>query len=299
MTEKEKVEVFKQIDFGDIDANSDPNLESYFIDNNFWDKIVVGKTYYIYGKKGTGKSALYRYLQTEAMNNGALCRNLDFGNFPLETLFNLSDNEFSKPNQYHSIWLHLILTQMVENILKNMQADSSNIYYKKIKEYAELFIGDLVRSSAISFARIKKNEFGLQLSKAGVSPNISSENELSESFATNYTNLSEVNRLLTDVLLNYYITSNDDTRYLIQFDRLDDCYNQYQTVEEYYQLIISLLKSVYNLNNAFRVKKIDSVKTVVYIRSDIVFEIQKRDAESARWDDFAYKLNWTIIVIVR
>ena len=36
-TRKQIVEMMKEINFGDIDGYGDPNLDQYFLDNNYWD----------------------------------------------------------------------------------------------------------------------------------------------------------------------------------------------------------------------------------------------------------------------
>lgn len=81
---------------------------------------------------------------------------------------------------------------------------------------------------------------------------------------------------------------------MIQFDRLDDNYNQYRDIEEYYQAIISLFKVVYTFNQLLRSKRIFNAKVVLYIRSDIMRAMASRDAESARWDDFKMELHWGV-----
>ncbi len=96
------------------------------------------------------------------------------------------------------------------------------------------------------------------------------------------------------MIVNYFKTSNVDRKIVIQFDRLDDNYNQYQSLEEYYQAIISLFKVVYNFNQLLRSKRIFNAKVVLYIRSDIMRAMASRDAESARWDDFRMDLNWGV-----
>ncbi|MPM31559.1 hypothetical protein SDC9_78114 [bioreactor metagenome] len=104
-----------------------------------------------------------------------------------------------------------------------------------------------------------------------------------------------INSSLESLIVNYFATCSDDRRAVIQFDRLDDNYNQYQDVEQYYQSIISLFKVVYRLNQIFRAKRITSSKIVLYLRTDILNELGKRDAESARWDDYCLPINWAIV----
>ena len=81
MEESKKVELFNHIDFGDVDANADPNLDQYFIDNNYWDNIIKKPVYYVAGKKGTGKSALYKMMKKFAQEEGVMISNCDFGDF--------------------------------------------------------------------------------------------------------------------------------------------------------------------------------------------------------------------------
>ena len=107
--------------------------------------------------------------------------------------------------------------------------------------------------------------------------------------------MSMINSSLEKLILDYFTTCTPQTKIIIQFDRLDDNYNQYQNVEQYYHAIISLFKVVYHLNQEFRARKITNAKVVLYLRSDILKELGKRDAESARWDDYCLTINWAII----
>ena len=105
----DRVELLKKIDFGDIDGYGDPKLDKYFLDNDYWDKVINQTTYFIIGKKGTGKSSIYRMIKEQGISRGTIVDNRDFGDFPFEKLLQLDDNSFAKPNQYQSIWKNLIL----------------------------------------------------------------------------------------------------------------------------------------------------------------------------------------------
>lgn len=294
MNEKEKVDLFSNVDFGDIDANADPNLDKYFIDNGYWNNIVDSPIYYVIGKKGTGKSALYKMLEKNAITNGIPISNCDFGDFPFNKLMQLSDDDFSKPNQYQSIWQLVILNQFVSLIMSNDNTDHSNIYYKKLAKYFKMCIGDTVDLHRISVTNVKKKEHSLQVANIGINPGIVESKESALTYSDSYSNISIINRSLLSDLTEYFKTA-DYSPYLIQFDRLDDTYNQYTEKESYFHLIISLMKTVYSINNHFRSLGISQVKTIVYLRTDIIDELGKRDAESARWDDFTYRLNWAIV----
>lgn len=294
MNEKEKVDLFSNVDFGDIDANADPNLDKYFIDNGYWNNIVDSPIYYVIGKKRTGKSALYKMLEKNAITNGIPISNCDFGDFPFNKLMQLSDDDFSRSNQYQSIWQLVILNQFVSLIISNDNTDHSNIYYKKLAKYFKMCIGDTVDLHKISVTNVKKKEHSLQVANIGINPGIVESKESALTYSDSYSNISIINRSLLLDLTEYFKTA-DYSPYLIQFDRLDDTYNQYTEKKSYFHLIISLMKTVYSINNHFRSLGISQVKTIVYLRTDIIDELGKRDAESARWDDFTYRLNWAIV----
>lgn len=294
MKEFEKVEYYKTIDFGDIDANADPNLDKYFIDNNYWDNIIKEPIYYVIGKKGTGKSALYKMIGTYAHNEGVMISNCDFGDFPFNKLMQLDDDDFSIPNQYQSIWELVILNQFVSLIINCENADETNIYYKNLKNYFDQCLGETVDLHKVSLSRVKKTDGTLSVSSTFLKTKAGYENQNTIVYGDSYSNISAINRSLFDTLLNYLKTA-EYTSFIIQFDRLDDTYNQYAKIDTYLQVIISLMKTVYKINNCFRSAGIQMAKTIVYLRSDIVDEIGKRDAESARWEDFTYRLNWAIV----
>ncbi len=119
------------------------------------------------------------------------------------------------------------------------------------------------------------------------------DNQISISDGSN--NISAINSVLKKEIINYFKTCSEERKILLQFDRLDDNYNQYQNLEQYYQAIISLFKVVYQLNQELRADGIINAKVILYLRSDIIRELGKKDAESARWEDFCLEINWSIV----
>ena len=70
---------------------------------------IDSNVFFVVGKKGTGKSAIYRMIEQASLHNGCLVINKDFGEFPFEKLLSLQDDNFAKPNQYQTIWRNVIL----------------------------------------------------------------------------------------------------------------------------------------------------------------------------------------------
>ncbi len=285
---EKRINLIKQIEWGDIDGLYDPNLLNYFIDLNYWNGIVEKNIFYIIGRKGTGKSAIYQWIKARENDTGILVSNLSFKQFPFEKLLSLDDDNYSAPNQYQSIWRNIILSEFARLIVLD-QSNSPTAEYHELKRYVNFYFGnDLIDVHKKVTEQTTKTQTGL---KKIVS--ILFEDSEQKKIENNYSNVTIANARLENIVLSYLVRNCSNT-YLIQFDQLDDNYNQYTNKEAFFNCIISLFKVVYDLNQQLRQKQIPS-KIIVYLRSDIFYQLHQRDAESARWDDFLFYLNWAII----
>lgn len=286
-------DVMKGINFGDIDGLYDPLIKENFVDLGAVDQIFNKDKFFVIGRKGTGKSALYKYIHDTKYEQGNMISNFSFKHFPFEKLLELSDDSFSRPNQYQSIWRNIILNGYANLIVQN-QTCVENKYFLELKEYIELSFGNNLKDlhKKVTTEASKDSE-GLQWKPfKRVGYNSSLESSKSSTYDISNTDLTILNERLFDTIESYLLTA-DETRYFIQFDQLDDNYNLYTAEDKYFQAIISLFKSTYDINQLFRSKNIKS-RVVVYLRSDIFFKINSYDPDSARWDNYRVDLNWSI-----
>lgn len=293
MNENEKVRTIKSIKFGDLDGLYDPNLQKYFLDENFWEKIVDSDIFYVIGRKGTGKSALYQWIYLNQNDENIMVSNLSFTDFPFEKLLELKDDEYSKPNQYQSIWRNIILVEIAKLIITD-QSNSLCISpeYKILKEYLYYLHGEnLSDLHKQATKNITKTSSGLEY-KIVTAKKCREDN--SEYEQNNIKNITILNRKLEETIGKFLKSNIANKKYIIQFDQLDDNYNLYTHKEEYFQSIISLFKVIYNISQSFRRDNIN-VKIIGYLRSDIFYSINQYDSESARWEQYKYNINWAII----
>ena len=285
----EKYDIFRNIDFGDIDGLYDKNLNEYFIDNDYWNQLVEGRKFFVIGRKGTGKSAIYNWIKTKEAEKNVLVSNLSFKNFPFEKLLKLTDDDFQKPNQYQSVWRNIILSEIAKLIVldERNQIDDD---YLNIQNYVRIKFGnDLEDLHKRVTAQSRKTDTGLYIKGSGGGISSSETTEYGDEMG----NITMINSILEHSIKNY-LKRYQTNHYIIQFDQLDDNYTIYVTNDSYFQSIISLFKVIYDLNQSFY--QIDvPVKVIGYLRSDIFYEINNYDAESARWDSCKLYLNWSII----
>ena len=58
----EKIEILKNITFGERVAEEEKDLEGYFVETMIWHKLIRNEVDVVRGVKGAGKSALYKKL---------------------------------------------------------------------------------------------------------------------------------------------------------------------------------------------------------------------------------------------
>lgn len=290
MNAADSLNTFLSIDFGEIDGLYDPNICDYFLDQNYWEDLVEGRKFYVIGRKGTGKSAIYNWIKRKSSGKDTIVSNLSFKNFPFEKLLRLTDDDYSKPNQYQSMWRNIILSEICKCLLDDPHKNTSNSEFEEISKYVSMKFGtELTELHAKVTIQTVKNESGLQLGSSSSVDATTNKIVLDDGF----TNITRINSRLEKVLKKYLSTTKT-SRIVVQFDQLDDNYTVFIKNDEYFQSIISLFKVIYDINQNFYSDRLP-VKVIGYLRSDIFYEINKYDAESARWDAHKLFLNWTIV----
>jgi len=283
------------IDFGDIDGMYDPKLSDYFIDRGFWENIIEKNKYFVIGRKGTGKSALYNWIKGKSYEKGNLCENILFNEFPFQKLLLLKDESFLQPNQYQTICRNMILSEFARLIVW----DEEHLLCEEFSEieYYDKYVNgeDIVDCFRKSVTHTDKKAGQLQLTHL----NLTNEEERSTGFDFYNVDLNVINNKLENAILRYLKIYACDKKIIIQVDGIDENYTQLSreqnVLDDYFQFVICLLKATYTINQKIHRECADMAKCIIYLRSDIFYAIHKLDAESARWEQQTEYLNWTVI----
>lgn len=275
-------------DFGNPDGLYDFNIEKYFLDQKYWENIIEKNTYFVIGRKGTGKSAIYNWIFNRQIEKDVIISNLSFKTFPFEKLLRLSDDDFSRPNQYQSIWKNIILSEFALQIMIDPNTSVTESY-KELREFVEHKYGKNLKDLHMHITQnTSKTEIGLQFKGIGAKSN----QETSKSFDDGYSNITAINNRLERLVFDVF--SENQFSYIIQFDQLDDNYTQYIDNKKYFESLISLFKVIYALNS--QLAGINArTKIVAYLRSDIYNQFSSHDPDSAKFNYHTYNLSWSIV----
>ncbi|MDY0104969.1 MAG: hypothetical protein RBS07_18700 [Lentimicrobium sp.] len=128
-----KRDVLQQITLGNPVAEFDQGLSNYFLITDTFNQLVRGNVDMITGGKGTGKTAIYQYLQ-QCKNSHNELRNIQIiaGVNPTgEPLFRrFSEEEKLTEGQYVTIWKLYFLSLIFNWVIKNHQKPASKNFYQ-------------------------------------------------------------------------------------------------------------------------------------------------------------------------
>lgn len=263
-----KLELLKKLDFGERVAEDDTNLVNYFVETNIWRQLEQDKVDVIYGAKGSGKSALYKYLLTKKdsllTSNKLLISAENIKGVPVFKQV-LSNNNLNE-DDFKQLWFLYILTLLGSRLNDlDKKTSESKAFIKKLEDEKLLCSGPLknllnnVRTyiqkhflnpesveHSVSFDESGTPTFSRKISFTEPSPELKSLGCISA-----YDLLEMANDALESLSLDSWIT----------FDRLDVAFDDNTDLEA---IALRSLFKVYN-----DIKSASHIKLKIFIRDDI------------------------------
>ena len=238
-------------------------------------KILNGRKFYIIGRKGTGKTAISKYI-IENSDYNIFTEKLTFKNFPFNDLYDLYDKGFKSPNQYITLWKFVIYITICR-----MMIDSENTPQLIKIELKKVFNDSFSDVLAKRIRKWTSGGFNISVLMARIGMNIGSSIE-----SIDISWIEKVN-ILERFILEY--CSKDD-KYILSFDELDEDYKDMidkDKKESYSHLLTGLFKAVQDIRY---IMSHLNIFPVIFIRDDIYAIIN--DPDKNKWSDFSYHLEW-------
>ncbi len=203
----------KIVDTWHLEAKQEDDTLFFYIDE--LDSIKDGKKCYVIGRKGTGKTAIAEYLYNEKEPN-VFSERLSFKNFPFNELYDLSNDSYTSPNQYITIWKYLIYNAVCKMMAKNSSLDP--ILLNKLNK---IYPDQPIKGLNKLIKRWTSSGFGVEILGCGGS--IEGVEKKSENFSW-----KDKVDIFEDVIEQYI----DDSYYFILIDELDEDYREFETEEQ-------------------------------------------------------------------
>ena len=259
-----------------VDAGDEEDRYFFFYDEVA--EIMSGAKNYVIGRKGTGKTAIREYILKQSAFD-IFSEKLNFKNFPFNSLYSLTDDNYTAPNQYITIWKYLIYSQLCK-----MMRDNENIDLSLRSTLEKLYPKQDNRQLRSSISEWTSVGFGIDILGNGGNFKIDRQKVVP--------NISWIQKV--DLLEQIIIDNCDNAKYYILFDELDEDFRSVKDHGEgdlYMQLLTSLFKAVQDIKRVFKNTEI-KVIPVIFLRDDIYSLI--KDPDKNKWRDFLVELEWDI-----
>lgn len=267
-------ELLREVASWPIEAKDDDVIR-YFYEIDEIVPLLRGERNFVIGRKGTGKTAIAEHIANTTDYN-VFAHKMSFKSFPFNSLYRLSDKNFTAPNQYISAWKLSMLSAALKLYSGRVDCDP------KVKDVCAAVLPNSI-DSEIRGGFSKLLERGANLSVAGYGVGVGGRSTSSENLLTN----------LVPRLEEFVLEHVKDGTYYILFDELDEDYKDIlvkpDAGEEYFQLLTSLFKAAQDIRYAFS-KSGARIVPVIFLRSDI-YELL-RDPDKNKWRDRLVDLNW-------
>ena len=270
------------IDFGHNDAKRDHNLSQYFMDQGWLSALRNGKKFFIFGRKGAGKTALALQLKEIVTDEyDGFAELLSFKSFAAQQLLRFKDRNFLPPNEYQTFWRYLLLLEITKLLLLNLSLEST----EDLQVLAD-FLKKNYHDTKISSAKIIKETVDLGF-KVGLPEKFSGAGiELKRGKTKEYEARIAYNRIVDELEKKVFAAATTG-KYFVILDELDDIYDG---SEDYRSLVVSLLKVAADINSHLTAKSL--IRIVVCLRTDIVNQL--RDSDLNKYEDDRIDLNWIV-----
>ncbi len=249
----------------------------YFYDDGEIAQLTSGEKYFVIGRKGAGKTAIADYINNINLHN-VFSIKISFKNFPFNEIYAYTNDCYTAPNQYISIWKYVIYSSVCQLLSKNEKLDAAVLASLK-KLYGvdtEKRLNKLIEKwTAISF--------NLEILGCGAG------GERSKNETSTWIEKSEV---LEDVIKEY----TDDSSYFVLIDELDENYTIFPSKEDrkrYFDLITSLFKAIQDIKSILDDQA--KVYPIVFLREDIFNLIT--DPDKNKWHDYIVNIKWDVAKI--
>lgn len=267
--------------FGAIDAENDTNLLEYFYQTPVLEKLFAYNKSVVIGRKGTGKTALYRYIENHKGNTAVP---LVFRDYPWQAHDRFKNHAVSERESYFNAWQFFFYIEIFKKItmLHSELSKEGRKQSRKLRRWLKKNWGTVDfdhREVLQPKARTLKWTFQPQVFGNSLGALTPSASENADLGAT----LTEFNRkfdrLLPSLLQHY------SAEVTLLFDELDLSYQQGD--REYQHRLVGLLLAAYHFFQKYREK----IRVYIFLRNDIFSALEFQDKNKIK-DNMVEFLDW-------
>jgi len=267
--------------FGAIDAENDERLIEYFYHTKIIDELLDYKKSIIIGRKGSGKTAIYKYILNIKKE---ICSPLLFKDYPWKTHDRYKNNIVSERESYVNSWTFFFYIEIFKKLIelkKSILTPQKCKAVKKLEKWLKKNWGSIKfdHNEIMSPSKTKFSfSFAPQIlgnSLGSISKDLFEKDDIGST-------LTEYNKKFEAITIE--LLKDFSSEIILLFDELDLAYSPNDL--NYKNRLIGLLLTVYNFYNKF-----DKLKIFVFLRNDIFNILEFQDKNKVK-DNLVEFLDW-------
>lgn len=291
------MDVLKWLPEFQVSAETDEELQNYFLKTLEVQKIIQGRSWLVLGRKGTGKTAIFEYLKKAKPSdiNNYVTIPLNFKDYPWPIHQLYKEALAGELSAYQKSWRYLFFVKAVVKLieLKKHEGQSLNNELKWAEKYInaiygnpdpsmlEVLLSKIGRVKTISGPKIDLvDNVSFELGEVSFEE-IASSKELQSKLRTNaFTLMEHFEKIFINNCAGY--------KFLIILDQLDENWLR-DHVKEYSNALINLL----NVGRSIEIDGLlkNHLKVVPFLRTDIYHDLRFND-KNKLLQDSAIVISW-------
>jgi hypothetical protein len=279
-----------------VSAETDKELQEYFFHTPEIQGIIETQHWLVLGRKGTGKTAIYKYLEQAKPEkiNGFHTISLNFKDYPWPAHKLYKESLAGELSAYQKSWKFLFIVKLLSKLIeiKEESSESLSKELKWAKKYIDKIFGSpdpsLMEVLFSKLSRIKK----LKGPGADIEDIDFNVGEISFDDVADNKELQTSLRSNAFTLLQYfekiYIENAGSHKFIIMLDQLDENWLS-DEIEEYSKILINLINVCRNISteNGYS----GNVKIIPFLRTDIYDSLRFND-KNKLLQDSAITISW-------
>ena len=254
--------------FGDVAAEDDGAVLSYFLKTSAVDRIESGASYAVIGRKGSGKTALTKYFSTPRKDYVSTSPTLR--DYPWNMHANRRNTGASDIESYVSSWRYLIAVKANSVVLEQRGMRTMTDAQRSARDFLNDNYGGYTPSLS-DILRPKR----LKVTKKTFAPSIMGNSIGSVDLESDGGGISnQIDDVTAALLRNAKVLASQSglSKICIHFDELDQGLGQLDTKRK--EMLVGLILAIRSIRSG---KEGDVIFPVFYIRSDIWSELKFSD----------------------
>lgn len=251
------------IKLGASDAEADKQLSNYFVTTPYVSSALKLDATQFIGRKGAGKSALFKELPrllAKAGHSNVNTVQLTPDQYAWNALAEYEEQGISAEQAHSNAWRFTIAIEVAAVIARmipgSIKSDAAIQAAESLKSFVQSNFGGLSTSLTLSASKLLKGVKSFNLEAFGFGVGV--DRELPDQPLT---------PILIDQILEQVSLVCQECGFIVSIDRLDDSWDGSERAKD---LLIGLLKAAKAINDRYSEDQIDTgLSVLVFLRSDI------------------------------